>query len=193
MSCTTDTEKLGEQIHQSLLEYSTTTITQAIAETLYIVNSDIKHYVTNQFSQIQQPVESNLKEYKYRSNNLTTVQDKSTVNKKPRILSPTTSSYHQTPQSRIVFNSHPKTQLETPCTSGNSHPWGQHSWTKSLEEYELLDKEKQPALAPREHLNTQTPIPLNVTNNTLPINRIMAYQDIAKLEKFSDEEDNAYS
>ncbi|KAG9290485.1 hypothetical protein G9A89_002460 [Geosiphon pyriformis] len=39
----------------------------------------------------------------------------------------------------------------------------------------------------------QTPIPLNITSNTSPINRIMAYQDITKLEKFSGEEDNAYS
>ncbi|KAG9305845.1 hypothetical protein G9A89_006256 [Geosiphon pyriformis] len=55
------------------------------------------------------------------------------------------------------------------------------------------DKEKQPALAPREHLNTRTLISLNITSNTLPINQIMAYQDIAKLEKFSGKEDNAYS
>ncbi|KAG9287160.1 hypothetical protein G9A89_003008 [Geosiphon pyriformis] len=55
------------------------------------------------------------------------------------------------------------------------------------------NKGKQPALAPREHLNTQTPIPLNITSNTPPINQIMAYQNITKLEKFSGEEDNAYS
>ncbi|KAG9301613.1 hypothetical protein G9A89_016683 [Geosiphon pyriformis] len=54
------------------------------------------------------------------------------------------------------------------------------------------DKGKQPALAPREHSNTWTPISLNIISNTPPINRIMAYQDIAKLEKFSGEEDNAY-
>ncbi|KAG9305659.1 hypothetical protein G9A89_022581 [Geosiphon pyriformis] len=39
----------------------------------------------------------------------------------------------------------------------------------------------------------QTPISLNITSNTPPINRIMTYQDIAKLEKFSGEEDNTYS
>ncbi|KAG9292792.1 hypothetical protein G9A89_006353 [Geosiphon pyriformis] len=55
------------------------------------------------------------------------------------------------------------------------------------------DKGKQPALAPREHLNTRTPILLNITSNTPPINQIMAYQDITKLEKFSGEKDNAYS
>ncbi|KAG9286731.1 hypothetical protein G9A89_012281 [Geosiphon pyriformis] len=55
------------------------------------------------------------------------------------------------------------------------------------------NKGKQPALAPREHSNTWTPIPLNITSNTPPINQIMAYRDIAKLEKFSGEEDNTYS
>ncbi|KAG9288451.1 hypothetical protein G9A89_015657 [Geosiphon pyriformis] len=47
------------------------------------------------------------------------------------------------------------------------------------------DKGKQPALAPKEHLNMQTPIFLNVTSNIPPINQIMAYRDIVKLEKFS--------
>ncbi|KAG9298563.1 hypothetical protein G9A89_018922 [Geosiphon pyriformis] len=55
------------------------------------------------------------------------------------------------------------------------------------------DKGKQPALAPRKHSNTQTPISLNITSNTPPINWIMAYLNIAKLEKFSGEKDNAYS
>ncbi|KAG9293594.1 hypothetical protein G9A89_005597 [Geosiphon pyriformis] len=55
------------------------------------------------------------------------------------------------------------------------------------------NKEKQLALAPREYSNTWTPIPLNVTSNTSPINWIMAYWDIAKLEKFFGEENNAYS
>ncbi|KAG9294731.1 hypothetical protein G9A89_008210 [Geosiphon pyriformis] len=100
----TDTGRLEKQIHQSLLGYSTTTITQAIAETLCIVDTNIKHYITKQFSQIQQPVESDPEEYKYRSNNLTTAQDKSMINKKPRFLSLTIPSYHQTLQSSIVFN-----------------------------------------------------------------------------------------
>ncbi|KAG9296606.1 hypothetical protein G9A89_015198 [Geosiphon pyriformis] len=184
-------------------------------------------------------VKSNPEEYENKSNNPITAQAKSTVNKKPRILSPTTPLYHQTPQSRIVFNPPPETQLETPQTSKNPHPWNQHSWTKSLGEYRLLfgnltpvagqtegnpstweqppaqnlaesasplieetailqpigssDKEKQPALAPGEHSNTQTPIPLNIISNTPPINWIMTYQDIAKLEKFSGEKDNTYS
>ncbi|KAG9302630.1 hypothetical protein G9A89_007334 [Geosiphon pyriformis] len=86
----------------------------AIAETLYIVDTDIKHYVTKQFPQVQQPVESDSEEYEYRPNNLTTAQNKSMVNKKPRVLSPTTPSYHQTPQSRIVFNPPLETQLKTP-------------------------------------------------------------------------------
>ncbi|KAG9294163.1 hypothetical protein G9A89_021522 [Geosiphon pyriformis] len=212
----TDTGKLGEQIHQSLLRYSTTITTQAITETLHIVNTDIKHYMTKQFPQIQQPVESNPEEYKYRPNNPTTAQDKSMVNKKPRVLSPTTLSYYQILQSRIVFNPPPEIQLKTSQTPGNLHPWNQHSWTKSLREYGLLfgnfiptagqtegntliwkqlpaqnsaesvsflmeetailqpsdssDKEKQPALAPREHLNMQTPTSLNITSNTPLIN-----------------------
>ncbi|KAG9285150.1 hypothetical protein G9A89_004365 [Geosiphon pyriformis] len=188
---------------------------------------------------IQQPVESDPEEYENKSNNPVTAQAKFTVNKKPRVLFPTTLSYHQTPQSRIVFNPPPETQSETPRTSGNPHPWNQHSWTKSLGEYRSLfgnlnpaagqtegnpstweqppaqnlaesafplteetailqpigssDKGKQPTLAPEEHSNTRTPISLNITSNTLSINQIMAYQDIAKLEKFSGEEDNTYS
>ncbi|KAG9288220.1 hypothetical protein G9A89_020526 [Geosiphon pyriformis] len=171
---TTDTGRLGEQIHQSLLGYSTATTTRAIAETLYIINTDIKYYVAQRFPQVQQPVEFDLEKYENESNNPITAQAKSTVNKKPR--------------------------SETPQTPGNSHPWNQHSWTKSLGEYGLLfrnltpaasqternpstweqspaqnlteltspltektailqpigssDKGKQPALAPREHSNT---------------------------------------
>ncbi|KAG9286072.1 hypothetical protein G9A89_022749 [Geosiphon pyriformis] len=55
------------------------------------------------------------------------------------------------------------------------------------------NKEKQPALAPRKYSNMWTPISLNITSNTPPINQIMAYQNIIKLEKFSGEKDNAYS
>ncbi|KAG9307266.1 hypothetical protein G9A89_017094 [Geosiphon pyriformis] len=222
----TDTGRLGEQIHQT------------ITETLHIINTDIKYYVAQQFPQVQQPVESDPEEYENESNNPVTAQTKSMVNKKPRVLFPTTPSYHQTPQNRIVFNPPPETQLETPRILGNPHPWNQHSWTKSLGEYGSLfgnltpaagqtegnpstwkqppaqnlaesasplmeetailqpigssDKGKQPALAPREHSNMQTPISLNITSNTPPINRIMAYWDIAKLEKFSSEKDNAY-
>ncbi|KAG9294755.1 hypothetical protein G9A89_008234 [Geosiphon pyriformis] len=209
LDCTTDTGKLGEQIHQSLLGYLTAMTTQAIAETLHIIDTDIKYY-----------------EYENKSNNPITAQAKSMVNKKPRILFPTTPSYYQTSQSRIVFNLLQETQLETLQTPENSHPWNQHNWTKSLGEYGLLfgnltpaagqternpstweqppaqnlaesaspliektailqsigssNKEKQPALAPREHSNMRTPIPLNITN-------------IAKLEKFSGEKNNAYS
>ncbi|KAG9306687.1 hypothetical protein G9A89_004234 [Geosiphon pyriformis] len=214
---TTDIGRLGEQIHQSLLGYSTTTTTRAITETL---------------------LKSDSEKYENKSNKPITAQAKSTVNKKPRVLSPTTLSYHQTPQSRIVFNPPPETQSETPQTPGNSHPWNQHSWTKSLREYGSLfgnlnpaagqteknlstweqppaqnlaelafllteetvilqpidtsDKGKQLALAPKEYSNTWTPIPLNITSNTPLINWIMTYQDITKLEKFSGEEDNAY-
>ncbi|KAG9299982.1 hypothetical protein G9A89_009710 [Geosiphon pyriformis] len=167
---TTDTERLGEQIYQTLLG----------------------------------------------SNNPTTAQD-----------------------NRIVFNPPPETQLKTPQTPGNPHPWGQYSWTKSLGEYGSLfenliptasqteknmstwkqppaqnpaesassltektailqsigtsNKEKQSALAPREHSNMQTPISLNITSNISLINQIMAYWNITKLEKFSGEKDNAYS
>ncbi|KAG9287161.1 hypothetical protein G9A89_003009 [Geosiphon pyriformis] len=117
----TDTRRLGEQIYQSLLEYSTAMTTQAIAKTL-----------------LQQPVESDSEKYKNESNNPVTAQAKSTVNKKPRVLSPTTSSYHQTPQSRIVFNPPLEIQSETSQTPGNPHPWNQHSWTKSLGKYGLL-------------------------------------------------------
>ncbi|KAG9307779.1 hypothetical protein G9A89_023344 [Geosiphon pyriformis] len=98
----------------------------------------IKYYLAQQFPQVQQPVESDPEEYENESNNPVTAQAKSIVNKKPRVLSPTTPSYHQTPQSRIVFNPSPETQSEIPQTPGNPHPWNQHSWTKLLGEYGSL-------------------------------------------------------
>ncbi|KAG9294675.1 hypothetical protein G9A89_008154 [Geosiphon pyriformis] len=159
-----------------------------------------KHYF------IQQPVESDPEEYENKSNNHTTAQDKFMVNKKPRFFFPTTPLYHQTPQSKIVFNPPLETQSETPQTPGNPYLWNQQSWNKSLGEYRLLfgnltpaasqpeenmstwkqplaqnptksaspliertailqpigssDKEKQSALAPGEHSNMRTPIPL---------------------------------
>ncbi|KAG9292757.1 hypothetical protein G9A89_001287 [Geosiphon pyriformis] len=67
-------------------------------------------------------MESNSEKYENEFNNSVTAQAKSTVNKKPKVLSPTTPSYHQTPQSRIVFNPPPETQSETPQTPGNPHP-----------------------------------------------------------------------
>ncbi|KAG9289637.1 hypothetical protein G9A89_014372 [Geosiphon pyriformis] len=156
--------------------YAETTTTRAIAETLHIIDTDIKYYMTQQFSQVQQPVESDPEEYENKSNNPITAQAKSIVNKKPRVLSPTTPSYHQTPQTQNLAESASPLMEKTAI----------------LQPIGSSDKEKQPALAPGEHSNTQTPIPLNITSNTLPINRIMTYQNIAKLEKFSGKEDNAY-
>ncbi|KAG9293193.1 hypothetical protein G9A89_010530 [Geosiphon pyriformis] len=204
LDCTTDTGGLGEQIHQSLLGYSTATTTQAIAETLRIIDTNIKYYVAQRFPQVQQPVESDSKEYENESNNLVTVQVKSTVNKKPRVLSPTTPSYHQTAQSRIKSTPLKSTQLDqiTRRIWIAEQPPAQNlaeSASPLMEETAILqpigssDKKKQPALAPREHSNTRTLILLNITSNTPPINQIMAYRDIAKLEKFSGKEDNAYS
>ncbi|KAG9304499.1 hypothetical protein G9A89_020063 [Geosiphon pyriformis] len=187
----TDTGRLGEQIHQSLLGYSTATTTRAIAETLHIIDTDIKYYMAQQFPQVQQPVESNFEEYENESNNPVTVQAKSMVNKKSRVLSPTTSSYHQTPQSRIVFNPPPETHWTKSLgeygllfgnlnsaagqTEGNPSTWKQspaqnlaESASPLTEETAILqpigssNKGKQPALAPREHSNTWTPIPLNI-------------------------------
>ncbi|KAG9300717.1 hypothetical protein G9A89_023515 [Geosiphon pyriformis] len=211
LGCTTDTGRLGEQIYQSLLEYSTATTTRAITETLHIIDTDIKYYM----------------EYKNESNNSVTAQAKSTVNKKPRVFSPTTPSYYQTPQIGNTTNSWKSTPLEstqldqitrkiwiavgnlTPAasqTEGNPSTWEQppaqnlaESAFPLTEETAILqpigssNKGKQSALAPGEHSNTQTPIPLNITSNTPSINQIMAYQNIAKLEKFSGKEDNAYS
>ncbi|KAG9290497.1 hypothetical protein G9A89_002472 [Geosiphon pyriformis] len=180
LGCATDTGRLGEQIYQSLLGYSTATTTRAIAETL-----------------LQQPVESDPEKYKNESNNSVTAQAKSTVNKKPRVLSPTTLLYYQTPQSRIKHHK----LLEIHTLGINTSPAQNLAKSASLliEETAILqpigssDKGKQPALAPREHSNMRTPISLNITSNTPPINQIMAYQDIAKLEKFSGEENNTYS
>ncbi|KAG9285807.1 hypothetical protein G9A89_013232 [Geosiphon pyriformis] len=154
-------------------------------------------------------MKSDFEEYENKSNNPVTAQAKSTVNKKPRVFFPTTPSYHQTPQSRIVFNPPPETHWTkslgkygslfgnlTPAagqTEGNLSTWEQppaqnlaELASPLMEETAILqpigssDKGKQPALAPREHSNTWIPIPLNITN-------------ITKLEKFSGEEDNAYS
>ncbi|KAG9291454.1 hypothetical protein G9A89_021873 [Geosiphon pyriformis] len=159
-------------------------------------------------------MESDPKEYENESNNSITAQAKSTVNKKPRVLSPTTPSYHQTLQSRIVFNPPLETHWTkslgeygslfgnlTPAasqTEGNLSTWEQQPAQNLVESAFLLiketailqpigssDKGKQPALASREHSNTQTPISLNITSNTSLINQIMAYWDITKLEKFS--------
>ncbi|KAG9284583.1 hypothetical protein G9A89_004625 [Geosiphon pyriformis] len=154
---------------------------------------------------VQQPVESNPEEYKNESNNPVTAQAKSMVNKKPKVLSPTTPSYYQTFQReyRSLFGNLIPAAGQT---EGNLSTWEQPPAQNLAESASLLTKEtailqligssdkgKQPALAPREHSNTWTPIPLNITSNTPSINQIMAYQNIAKLEKFSGEEDNAYS
>ncbi|KAG9298564.1 hypothetical protein G9A89_018923 [Geosiphon pyriformis] len=145
LGCATDTGRLREQIHQSLLRYSTATTTQAIAETLCIINTDIKYYVAQRFPQVQQPVESDPEKYENKSNNPITAQAKFMVNKKLRVLFPTTPSYYQTSQSRIVFNPPLETQSETSQTPGNPHSWNQHSWTKSLGEYGSLFGNLTPA------------------------------------------------
>ncbi|KAG9303262.1 hypothetical protein G9A89_013588 [Geosiphon pyriformis] len=167
---------------------------------------------------IQQPVESDSEEYENKFNNSITAQAKSMVNKKPRVLSPTTPSYHQTSQIGNTTNSWKSTPLESTQLDQITRRiriavWKSYSSsrlnrrkpinlgtatsTKSketaiLQLIGLSDKGKQLVLAPGEHSNTRTPIPLNITSNTPPINWIMAYRDIAKLEKFSGEEDNAY-
>ncbi|KAG9297098.1 hypothetical protein G9A89_019379 [Geosiphon pyriformis] len=120
---------------------------------------------------VQQPIESDLKEYEYGSNNLTTAQDKSTVNKKPRVLFPTTPSYHQTLQSRIVFNPLLETQSETLQTSGNSHSWNQHSWTKSLGEYgSLFGNLISAAGQTKENMSTwEQPLTQNLAESASPL------------------------
>ncbi|KAG9293529.1 hypothetical protein G9A89_005532 [Geosiphon pyriformis] len=170
LNCAINTGKLGEQIYQSLLGYSTTTTTQAIAETLHIVNMDIKHYMTKRFFQVQQSVEFNLEKYKDRSNNLTTAQNKSTTKSLGEYES-------------LFGNLTPTEQplAQNPAESASLLM----EKTAILQSIGFSNKEKQPALAPREHSNTWTPISLTVTSNTPPINRIMAYWNIAKLEKFS--------
>ncbi|KAG9285550.1 hypothetical protein G9A89_006538 [Geosiphon pyriformis] len=52
---------------------------------------------------------------------------------------------------------------------------------------------KQLELAPGEHSSMQTPNSSILTSKTPPIHWIMAYQDIAKLEKFFGEKDDAYT
>ncbi|KAG9290717.1 hypothetical protein G9A89_011680 [Geosiphon pyriformis] len=152
-------------------------------------------------------MESDPEEYKNKSNNPITVQAKSMVNKKPRVFFPITPSYHQTPQIENTMNSWKSTPLESRQLDQITRririaPSAQNlaeSASFLTEETAILqsigssDKGKQPALVPGEHSNMWTPISLNITSNIPPINQIMAYQDIAKLEKFSGEEDNAYS
>ncbi|KAG9289743.1 hypothetical protein G9A89_014478 [Geosiphon pyriformis] len=127
--------------------------------------------MAQQFSQVQQPMESDPKEYENKSNNSVTVQAKSTVNKKPRVLSPTTLSYHQTLQSRIVFNPPLEIQSETPQTPGNPHPWNQHSWTKSLGEYGSLFGNLTPAASQTEgNLSTWEQPPMqNLAESASPL------------------------
>ncbi|KAG9290967.1 hypothetical protein G9A89_011117 [Geosiphon pyriformis] len=64
--------------------------------------------------------------------------------------------------------------------------------TAILQPIGKINKGKQSELAPGKHSNTQTPNPLASISKPLPTHQIMAYQDIAKLEKFSSEEDNVY-
>ncbi|KAG9294831.1 hypothetical protein G9A89_008524 [Geosiphon pyriformis] len=64
--------------------------------------------------------------------------------------------------------------------------------TAILQPIGKINKRKQPELAPRKHFSTQTPNSLASTSKISPTRQIMAYQDIAKLEKFSEEENNVY-
>ncbi|KAG9292586.1 hypothetical protein G9A89_006957 [Geosiphon pyriformis] len=145
------------------------------AETAYAEN--IKYYVAQQFPQVQQPVESDPEEYENKFNNPVTAQAKSTVNKKPRVLFPTTPLYHQTPQRKygLLFGNLTPTASQT---KGNPSTWEQPpaqnlaelaspltEETAILQSIGSSDKKKQPALAPEEHSNTQTPIPLNITKD----------------------------
>ncbi|KAG9297653.1 hypothetical protein G9A89_011168 [Geosiphon pyriformis] len=156
----TNTGRLEEQIHQSLLGYSTATTTQAIAETLRIINTDIKYY--NQHSWTK-----SLGEYGSLFGNLTPAASQTEGN---------LSTWEQPPAQNLAESAFPLTEE-----------------TAILQLIGSSDKGKQPALAPGEHSNMRTPIPLNITSNIPSINWIMAYRDIAKLEKFSGKEDNAYS
>ncbi|KAG9293379.1 hypothetical protein G9A89_007625 [Geosiphon pyriformis] len=177
---------LQEQIHQSLLEYSTATTTQAITETLRIINIDIKYYIAKRFSQVQQPVESDLDKYKDEFNNPGTAQAKSMVNKKPRFFSSTISLYYQILQSRIVFNPPLETQSETPRTPGNPHPWNQHSWTKSLGEYGSLFENLTSTLnkTDRNTLTWEPPPTQPLTkSSTTPSKETAILQSIEKINK----------
>ncbi|KAG9299935.1 hypothetical protein G9A89_009663 [Geosiphon pyriformis] len=179
LGCATDTGRLGKQIHQSLLGYSTATTTRTIAETLRIINTDIKYYVTQQFPQVQQSVEFDSKEYENKSNNPVTAQAKFTtklLGKYGSLFGNFTPAAGQTEENSSTWEQ-PLAQNLTESASPLIEE------TAILQPIGLSDKGKQPALAPGEHLNT----------NISPINWIMAYWDITKLEKFSGEEDNAYS
>ncbi|KAG9286143.1 hypothetical protein G9A89_010157 [Geosiphon pyriformis] len=126
LDCATDTERLKKQIYQSLLGYSTAMTTQAITETLHIIDTNIKYY-----------------EYKNEFNNPVTAQAKSTINKKPRVLSPTTLSYHQTLQSRIVFNPPLKTQ-KIWIAVWKSYPSSQSNRRKPIPATQILAKHGTP-------------------------------------------------
>ncbi|KAG9304190.1 hypothetical protein G9A89_019752 [Geosiphon pyriformis] len=128
----------------------------------------VNNNIAQRFPQVQQPVESDPEEYENKSNNPVTTQAKSTVNKKPRVLSPTTPSYHQTPQREygsLFGNLTPAASQ----TEENPSTWEQPPAQNLAESASLLtektailqpigssDKGKQPALAPREHSNMDT-------------------------------------
>ncbi|KAG9300260.1 hypothetical protein G9A89_011333 [Geosiphon pyriformis] len=185
----TNTERLKKQIHQSLLRYSIITNTQAITEILCIIDMDIKHYLTKQFSQVQQPIESDLEEYEYKSNNPTTAQDKS-MNKS---LGEYGSLFENLTPTASQSEGNTSTWEQPPAQNPTESAFPLMEETAILQPIGSSNKGKQPALASGEHSNTRTPIPLIITSNILFINWIIAYQDIAKLEKFSSKEDNAYS
>ncbi|KAG9296684.1 hypothetical protein G9A89_009943 [Geosiphon pyriformis] len=168
------------------------------------------------YAKIQQPVKSDPEEYKDESNNSATAQAKSTVNKKPKFLSLTTLLYHQTPQSRMNQHNWTNSLEEYGLLFGNLIPTinktdrnmlmreppptqllTKLSTTLSekpviLQPIGKINKRKQPELAPEKHPSMQTPNLSASNSKTLSILQIMAYQDIAKLEKFSSKEDNAY-
>ncbi|KAG9292610.1 hypothetical protein G9A89_006982 [Geosiphon pyriformis] len=150
-----------------------------------------------QIHQIQQPVESNLEEYEYRSNNPTTVQDKSTNCIQPTPENPvrnTTNSEKPTPlESTKLEQIIGRIRIAPSAQNPTESAFPLMERTVILQPIDSSNKEKQPALALREHSNTWIPILLNITSNTPPINQIMAYWNITKLEKFFGEEDNTYS
>ncbi|KAG9298206.1 hypothetical protein G9A89_002694 [Geosiphon pyriformis] len=151
---------------------------------------NIKHYITKQFPQVQQPVESDPEEYKYRSNNPTTAQDKFTVNKKPRVLFPTTSLYHQTPQKEygLLFGNLTPTLNKTDRNTSTWEPPPTQSLTESsiiisektaiLQPIGKINKGKQPELAPEEHSSMQTPNPPALINHEAVITYLRRFNQI---------------
>ncbi|KAG9285602.1 hypothetical protein G9A89_009242 [Geosiphon pyriformis] len=170
-------KKLGEQIYHKLLEYLTNTTVHVIAETLRIINTDIKHYIKKCFSQTPKKISSN------------SIQQLEGNKLNPQ----STRNQDSFPQQLHYITRHPKVELY-------SIPPETH-WTKSLEEYGQEHVNLRTTNRTKTSSGTVSPFTEEATIlqliDTNPLKSSIHQpdhdlRDITKLEKFSGEENNAY-